>query len=434
MQENLLKKSWNFYVNKGIDLRLSRFERTIRRIFNIILLLILFTQIFVLIDELTQSDLRGVSIISLLIGFTLFIIYITRQGAFYTAAILLNVILSTVLILLIFLYKDLENIGGIYLVLIYSGILFSKHDYTKVILVSLNIISYFTFKYFDNTLILETRDAMDTNSNLSLFIASTLAIGSMTYFLIQEFISNEKELDLLIEDLEDKNLKLKTSNQDLERFTYLAAHDLRTPMRTIISFLGLAEKKIKNNEYSDIQGYFDIVKEGAAQMNSLIVDSLEYTKVNQEVSYTSDEVNLNNLIAQIKINLELEYGPFQIITPDIPKIRSKESLLFKMMTNIIENGVKYNDKNEKIITIDYSYQNGKVFLSIADNGIGIDPNFFEEIFIIYRRLHNQSVYKGTGLGLAICQKICREMGGDIYVESNQSKGSTFHLSFATDLI
>lgn len=330
--------------------------------------------------------------------------------------------------MLTIIYTGAEEIAFVYLILIYTSLLFSKNDTMRIILVSFNIVAYFLVRYAEINIDSILKRELDLTSNISLFVAAASAIAFMTFFLIRELIFNENEINKLIDSLKEKNEKLKMSNDELERFTYLASHDLKAPLRTIISFIGLTENKIKNDDVENIDEYFDIIKGGAVQMNNLIQDSLEYSKANQENAIYSDRVDLSKLIKKVQTNIESEYGSFELITDDLPTIISKESLLFKVLLNVISNGVKYNESVPRQININHQIQGDQLRLTIVDNGIGIDKRYYDDIFIIYKRLHSQSEYSGTGLGLAICKKICEQMGGDIKVSSTLGKGSTFTIS------
>lgn len=385
-------------------------------------------QTIVLIDELLQCDLFGMLVISAFYFFTIVLLILTKSGRFYLGGLLFNTVFSFGLIFLTIIYNGAEEIAFVYLILIYTSLLFSKNDAMRIILVLFNVLAYFLVRYAEINIDSILKRELDLTSNISLFIAAASAIAFMTFFLIRELIFNENEINKLINSLKVKNEKLKMSNDELERFTYLASHDLKAPLRTIISFIGLAENKIKNDDRENIDEYFDIIKGGAIQMNSLIQDSLEYSKANQENAIYSDTVDLSKLIKKVQTNIESEYGSFELITDDLPTIVSKESLLFKVLLNVISNGVKYNESAPPQIKVNHQIQGDQLRLTIMDNGIGIDKRYYEDIFIIYKRLHSQSEYTGTGLGLAICKKICEQMGGDITVSSALGVGSTFTIS------
>ncbi len=241
---------------------------------------------------------------------------------------------------------------------------------------------------------------------------------------ITEKRANEAELKEYYTEVEEKNQELAVKNQELERFTYIASHDMKTPLRTIAGFIGLIERRLKKNEKDEeLLEYLSFVKSGAKQLNDLISDTLEFSKVeHQEIEF--DEVDSNQMINWIGNN----FGENVILTKgELPVIISNNSLLHKVFQNIIENGVKYNESTIKTIDINYKESESHHTFSIQDNGIGIDEAYFEKIFVMYKRLHNNEKFQGTGLGLAICKKIVEQLGGELSLTSAVGKGSTFFI-------
>ena len=249
-------------------------------------------------------------------------------------------------------------------------------------------------------------------------------------FLTQIERYNETNKQLL-KTLETNNQRLKVANEELERFAYIASHDLKTPLRTIISFTGLLERDFKRNKLDSFPDYFNYVKEGAKQMDSLISSTLEYSKMNHEIHIEKKEVDLNVIVDDIKMKLLQNYGDAVIIEKDeLPVVLAEEGQMTLLFQNLIENGLKYNQKTNKIVQISSKIESEKILITIKDNGIGISKEYHEQIFNMFKRLHTSNQYEGTGLGLAICKKIVDRMNGKIWLESEEGNGTTFFIELA----
>ncbi|WP_373495156.1 PAS domain-containing protein [Aquiflexum sp.] len=234
----------------------------------------------------------------------------------------------------------------------------------------------------------------------------------------------------LNEDLQKSNAELDISNKDLEQFAYVASHDLQEPLRMISSFLGQLEKK-----YSDIldekgKQYIYFAVDGAKRMKSIILDLLEFSRVGR-MEDPIFPIDLNLLMEEVKLLLKSQIveNNASIVIPQLPVVISQRSQLRQVLQNIISNAIKYRKKEiDPIITIEVKETSTNWEFIIEDNGIGISPEYFQKIFVIFQRLHNKEEYKGTGIGLAICKKIIENLGGRIWVESEENKGSRFHFT------
>jgi len=239
--------------------------------------------------------------------------------------------------------------------------------------------------------------------------------------------NNLDSLKKLNEELQNSNLELDISNKELERFAYVASHDLQEPLRMITSFLGQFEKKY--GEILDEKGkkYIFFAVDGAKRMKSIIFDLLEYSRVGR-MGDPINPVNLNQLMEEVKslLKVQIEETKASIDFTELPEINSQKSQLRQVIQNIISNAIKYRRKGvDPIIKLDVNETDTHWKFVISDNGIGIADEYFERIFVIFQRLHNKEEYSGTGIGLAICKKIIENLGGKIWVESEENKGSRF---------
>ena len=235
--------------------------------------------------------------------------------------------------------------------------------------------------------------------------------------------------DTLEEKVKQRTKELARSNAELEHFAYIASHDLREPLRMITSFLQLLEKRYKDQLDQDANEFIEYAVDGAKRLNDMINDLLEYSKVTSRepilvpvsLEKILDDVLINLVINTNEKNAIIDHDPLPIVCGD-------EKLLTMLFQNLIGNGIKYNDKKPPKIHISSKKEDNKYIISIKDNGIGIPPEHLERIFTIFQRLHGIDEYEGTGIGLSIAQKIVSQHNGEIWVESEHGKGTTFYFS------
>lgn len=241
------------------------------------------------------------------------------------------------------------------------------------------------------------------------------------------FVAHHKEKMNFIGSLKEKNKELADTAEELERFTYIASHDLKSPLRTIISFIGLLERDISKNRLDNLQERLDFIKSGAHQMNYLITDILELSKFNHNPKKEKEWVDFNRLIKKVKFNLHDEIKEKNVIIncDSLPFYFCHESAFLIVFQNIIQNGIKYNESKNPIISIKCIKNHHQYILDFEDNGIGISKEYQKDIFQFFKRLHTSEKYQGTGLGLGLVKKIITTEGGSIYVNSDEGHGSIF---------
>lgn len=286
-----------------------------------------------------------------------------------------------------------------------------------------------------NAIILEQRK---TTIIYSIIVSILISIVALLLF---NAYRNKKQFNKALQEqvqsqtkaLRIANNSLKDSNIELERFAYVASHDLKEPLRNISSFSGLLEHRLKDKkEKPQIMEYLHYIKSNAQQMNSLIKDILEYSKVDNDKKNRFEEVNFNIIIEEVKNSIFTDIQKHNVsinVQAKPPNIYTISSQFFLVFKNLISNGIKYNDSETKIIDIGYEEKESFHQFSVKDNGIGIEASYQDQIFELFKRLHNREQYQGSGLGLAICKKIIKNLDGEIWVESSQ-KGSTFFFTIA----
>ena len=251
-------------------------------------------------------------------------------------------------------------------------------------------------------------------------------------------ITRRKEDEALLLEL-NKQLKqradeLAASNVELERFAYVASHDMQEPLRMITSFLQLFRKKYQEKIDDTAEQYLHFVMDGADRMKRLITDLLEYSRIGSNKG-VAESIDINQLMKEVQevfVNRIAECEA-TIVCKDLPVIMGNKTQLFQLFQNLVGNALKYIGTEKPIVIVSGQEEDNHFLFSIQDNGIGIKPMFFDKIFVLFQRLHHKHQYSGTGIGLSVCKKIVEKHGGKIWVTSEPDKGSTFYFTISKHL-
>lgn len=253
-------------------------------------------------------------------------------------------------------------------------------------------------------------------------------IYSGSVFKMTDISSQKKFEDQLRKTMNE----LERSNKELEQFAFIASHDLQEPLRMISVHLQLIEKKLKGKLDDGTARNINFAVEGSQRMHNLITDLLEYSRVATKAANFST-VDLNSVMNNVLMNLQLgiEANSATINYEKLPEIRGDEIQLNQLFQNLIANALKFRSAENPFIQITVKERQEEWLFSVSDNGVGIEPQYYEKIFIIFQRL--QQNYPGTGIGLAICKKIVERHKGNIWVEQTNKKGTTISFTISKNL-
>jgi PAS domain S-box-containing protein len=235
------------------------------------------------------------------------------------------------------------------------------------------------------------------------------------------------ERKLAEEQLRAFSQDLERSNKELEQFAYVASHDLQEPLRVVTGYLQLIERRYKDRIDADANDFIHFAVDGVARMQQLISDLLDYCRVGTQ-GKSFAPTNLEAVLDKALVNLQAVIGDSgAVVTRDpLPTVEADQLQWIRLLQNLIGNGIKFRGERRPEIHVSAREEAGHWVFSVRDNGIGIEPQYWEKVFVIFQRLHTRQKYSGTGIGLAICKRIVQRHGGRIWLESQPGQGTTFY--------
>jgi len=228
-----------------------------------------------------------------------------------------------------------------------------------------------------------------------------------------------------------QNKKLERKNDELQRFAYIASHDLKEPLRNIGSFATLLKRRFKGQLGKDADDYIDFITANVSRMYDLLHEILMYSKLENEEIH-KENVSLNEVVETVIETLKgkiMEHN-VDIKVANLPEVKGHKSHLNQLFQNLISNSIKYNNRDNPKVEIGWrkDFEGNNLVYFVKDNGIGIDMEFKDKVFEIFKRLHGKDEYEGSGVGLAICKKIVNQNNGEIWIDSEEGKGATFYFT------
>ena len=314
---------------------------------------------------------------------------------------------------------------GFYVFIFGAVLLFNNRIFVNVFLVSI-------FIHLLQKLMLSDIDVMLFKSVLSsffmLFAFSFIIQSGSTAFRKKIAKMNrilQRRAKLKTADLEQKAKDLEEKNKDLEEFGFVVSHDLKTPLSNIIALSSWVKEGIKSNDIEAVNANLELLEKQITQMDLIIQGVLNYTLQN-EVSSKLEQVDLDYLISDLAL-LNTTETCLISIKKKLPTIKINKSQILQVFQNLIQNGIKYNDKEIRKIEIDYTLDNNFYTFSVQDNGIGIDEKYHEKIFKLFQRLEVNTM-NNAGIGLSLVKKIINRNNGSIYLKSELKVGTTFYFT------
>ena len=229
--------------------------------------------------------------------------------------------------------------------------------------------------------------------------------------------------------LAQRTKELSRSNQELEQFAYVASHDLQEPLRMVSSYLQLLHQRYAGRLGVDADEFIVFAVDGAKRMQALINDLLAYSRVGTRGA-PFQRVDCARVLDRVLADLQVavQEGQANIYRDPLPAVWGDEVQLGQLFQNLIGNAIKFRSQRCPEVRVGVNRQNGHWLFRVEDNGVGIEPEYWERIFLIFQRLHTREEYSGTGVGLAICKRIVERHGGRIWLESKPGEGSTFYFT------
>jgi signal transduction histidine kinase len=229
--------------------------------------------------------------------------------------------------------------------------------------------------------------------------------------------------------LDAASAELQRSNSELEQFAYVASHDLQEPLRKVASFCQLLQRRYGGKLDERADQYIDFAVDGAKRMQGLINDLLAFSRVGR-ITRERTLVDLGEVVHQLvdSFSERIEETNARVVAGDLPVVRGEATLLSAVFQNLISNALKFRGPADPVVSIEAERDGDMWKFSVRDNGIGIEPEYADRIFIIFQRLHPKDAYPGTGIGLAMCRKIVEYHGGTIWLKTDVDSGTTFEFT------
>ncbi|HYO81170.1 MAG TPA: ATP-binding protein, partial [Bryobacteraceae bacterium] len=250
---------------------------------------------------------------------------------------------------------------------------------------------------------------------------------------IAERVRAEEDVRRLNSELEqrvqERTQELSRTNDELRQFAYVASHDLQEPLRTVGSYAQLLARRYKGKLDPGADEFIEYIVGGVTRMHALLNDMLAFSRVTQNQNKPHERTSLDAVLEGVLMNLEVavQEAGGNVTCGPLPEVVCDPTLIGQVFQNLIGNALKYKSSEPPVVHIDSTAGQGEWTISVSDNGIGIDPQYHERIFGIFKRLHGREL-PGTGMGLAICKRILEKHNGRIWCESELGKGATFRFT------
>lgn len=380
-----------------------------------------------LINSLGQNIFPENIIAIIWIGLHSLVLLLNYNEKHQTARFYLIIYATIYIFLLALLYADLPKFEPMFLFLIVCSIYYfdSKVAY---LMISFILLSYVGAYYSIQQDAIFFIDSFPSRKHPTYLVICILFLIALTQKVIKENRSFNKMVFNKNQKLNDKNEELNFKNEELKRFNYIISHDLREPIRSIVSFSSLLKRKSADD--SDNNEYLEFIINSGKQLHNLVEDIRVFQDL-EKVDQNQMHVGFEDTVQDVKkaLSVYIKDKNAEISFKNLPTLMSSKSALFIIIKNLIENGIKYNESESPTIHIEGKETSSQYCIFFTDNGIGIEKEYFDKIFILFKRLNTRNEYKGSGMGLNIAQKLAQKMKGNLIIwESKLNEGTTFLLT------
>jgi signal transduction histidine kinase len=318
-------------------------------------------------------------------------------------------------------------------------LLFSVKDYKNIVAgVLMAIVSFFIYQ---NIYPLFTAFNLDMATQLSMYQINIwmkfVLFGAAIYILAFYNYTTERELAASNKRLNEQSAELKRSNEDLEQFAYIISHDLKAPVRNISSFMKILLTRYRDSFSKEAGEFIDHARISSDRLAQQIDDLLAYCKTGRNLPPVA-AVDLSELVKTLEMELggKLAQRNAHIICerklPVIVDVHA--TMIYHVFQNLVENAIKFNTGENPEVRINYKEEENGLLFTVSDNGIGIPAEYQGKLFQMFKRLHTSEQFEGTGIGLALCKKIVNFYKGNIWLESEPGKGTTFYFTLHTTAV
>ncbi len=408
----VLQKYYDWFINIGVKPELLFEDKLKVQLTNqLLFIVIFFASIYFVVNQLSYSVLLGNLIVFIWLGFSFLILHLNKIGAFKSARGLLIFVPLIMVSFLHHTYGFFLGIESIYLLIValyfffFEGIRFRIG--LAVLLALYLILSYYNLLYPDLTYKTENVSTART----FYFIATVFILILMTRKYIDATIAYDTQINNKYSDLKENEI-------DLKNFTYIASHDLRSPLRNVLSFAEIMDRKLKRDNLEELDIDLAFIRSNAYQMHELIQDLNSLSLTNNGINEQKSWIDLNDVLQNTIgfLHQEIQEKKALIRSSNLPYYYCNPTRFGILFQNLIQNGIKYN-KSKKISIHIYAEQNKEgVLLYFKDNGIGVPDEDKAPIFDFFKRSVNSTNIKGTGIGLGICNRIVKAYKGQLTVE------------------
>lgn len=409
---------WEKVLNIGMNDKLSYLDVIRLKILNQQSFFINLIVFILLLKTIFEGE-NDTWILLIVLGLCSVVQFLNHFQKYLVARLYWTAFFPTMTAAVIIIYGEAAEAEVAFFIFMVTSLILYNNNWFRFGLVFFTLCLFAGSIYYTNNFESPYSHVVDDADKILIFLATALCISTIIHAFFVEVQQHIKELEI-------KNKNLNKAYEEIERFAYISSHNLKTPVRTIHSFTDLISRQLKKEKDNPVNEYLDFIRQGAQQMQLLITDILEYSKLNQNDSIEMERVDLNQIVYFIRQQLEhISTKPMHIEAAKLPILYSNKTLITAVFQNLMENSVKYNNKEFIHIDISFILKKETIIFHFKDNGIGIAKEYHEKIFGMFERLENSTQYQGTGIGLAMCKKIVQKLGGKIGIKSESNKGSCF---------